>query len=150
MNHERTLRAVAVVTVGYFVVLAIWAGWLRPHTPPGTLPYQLVGLVAGFASALGLAMMIANRRTAEERRLARNGVEGWATIESARQIDATSTELHMQFTIPGSPSYAGRIVYTIPPTETARFETGNVVPIMVDPSDHHRVLLLPGESFDQT
>lgn len=149
MNHEKTLRAVAVVTAGYVVVLAIWIGWLRPLTPPGTLPYQLAALVAGFASALGLAMMIANRRTAEERRLARNGVEGWATIESARKLDATSTELHLQFFVPGAESFAGRIVYSIPPAESARFQAGAVVPVMVDPSDHHRVLLLPGESFDE-
>nr|WP_296773232.1 hypothetical protein [Rhodococcus sp. (in: high G+C Gram-positive bacteria)] len=149
MDHERTLRSVAVVTGGYVIVLAVWAGWLRPHTPPGTLPYQLVALVAGFASALGLAMMIANRSTSAERRLTKNGVEGWAMIESAQPIDSTTTELRMQFTIPGSQSFAGRIVYSIPPSEASRFAAGNVVPIMVDPTDHHRVLLLPAQSLDQ-
>ncbi|MDJ0393334.1 hypothetical protein QMK17_08310 [Rhodococcus sp. G-MC3] len=149
MNHQKTLRAVVVVTGGYVIVLAVWAGWLRPHSPPGTLPYQLVALIAGFASALGLAMMVANRSTAAQRRLSRNGVEGWATIEFARQIDEASTELHLRFTIPGSESFAGRIVYSIPPNEVSRFETGNIVPIMVDPSDHHRVLLLPAQSLDQ-
>lgn len=149
MNHEKTLRAVAVVTVGYLIVLAVWAGWLRAKTPPGTLPYQLAGLVAGFGAALGLALMIANRRTAEQRRLSRDGVEGWATVEATRPIDDTSTELHMLFTIPGSESFAGRIVYAIPPAETSRFEAGAVVPIMVDPSDHHRVLLLPQQALDE-
>lgn len=149
MNHERILRAVAFVAVGYLVVLIIWAGWLRSHTPPGTLPYQLVGLVAGFGTALGLAMMVANRPTAEQRRLAKNGVEGWATVEASRRIDERKMELDLAFTVPGSDSYVGRIVYSIPPSETARFQTGRTLPIMVDPSDHHRVLLLPGESFDE-
>ena len=128
MNHNRTVRAVAVVTVAYIVVLAIWIGWLRDRTPPGTLPYQLAALVAGFGCALGLAMMFAGRGTAEQRRLEAHGVEGWATIEDARRIDANSTELHLQFTIPGAESFAGRIVYTIPPSESARFATGSIVP----------------------
>lgn len=149
MNHERTLRSVAFIAVGYVVVLVIWASWLRPNSPPGTLPYQIIALVAGFGSALGLGMMVANRRTAAQRQLKAKGVEGWATIEFARPIDATSTELHLQFTIPGSESFAGRIVYSIPPSQTDRFEAGRTVPIMVDPSDHRQVLLLPGEAFDQ-
>ena len=149
MNHNRTVRAVAVVTVGYIVVLAIWIGWLRDRTPPGTLPYQLAALVAGFGCALGLAMMFAGRGSAEQRRLEAHGVEGWATIEDARRIDASSTELHLQFTIPGAESFAGRIVYTIPPSETARFATGSIVPVLVDPADHHRVLLLPRQTFDE-
>lgn len=148
MNHERTVRAVVVVTAAYVVVLAVWAGWFRPTAPEGTLPYQLAALIAGFASALGLAMMVANRRTAEQRQLARNGVEGWATIEGVRPIDETSSELDMQFTIPGSQSFAGRIVYAIPPSESARFHVGSIVPIVVDPADHHRVLLLPGQPVD--
>ncbi len=149
MNHERTVRAVAFTAVGYVLVLVIWASWLRPNSPPGTLPYQLIALVAGFGSALGLGMLVANRRTAVQRHLKAKGVEGWARIEFARRIDATSTELHLQFTIPGSESFAGRIVYSIPPSEKDRFEAGRTVPIIVDPSDHRQVLLLPGETFNQ-
>ncbi|WP_072803837.1 hypothetical protein [Rhodococcoides yunnanense] len=149
MNHERILRAVAFVAAGYVLVLVVWATWLRPHTEPGTLPYQLTALVAGFAVALGVAMMVANRRTAEERALAKKGIEGWARVEAARKIDDTSTELHLEFTVPGADSFAGRIVYRIPPDEATRFEPGQTLPIMVDPSDHHRVLLLPGQPLDQ-
>jgi hypothetical protein len=149
MNHERVRRAVVFVTVGYVAVLVVWIVWFRRVAEPGTLPYQIVALVAGFGAALGLSMMFANRRTAEQRRLARNGVEGWATVEAVRRIDDTSSELDLQFTVPGSESFAGRIVYSIPPDEQSRFLTGAVVPIMVDPSDHHRVLLLPGEGLDQ-
>lgn len=149
MNQRRTAHAVVIVTVGYLIVLGVWMFWLRAKTPPGTLPYQLAALVAGFGAALGLAMMLAGRGTAEERRLAARGVEGWATVEDARPIDETSTELHLIFTIPGSASFAGRIVYSIPPAESARFATGSVVPVLVDPDDHHRVLLLPGQSFDE-
>lgn len=149
MNHERTVRAVAIVTAVYIVVLAVWAGWFRPSAPEGTLPYQLAALIAGFASALGLAMMIARRRTADERKLARNGVEGWARISRVHPIDDTSSELDLEFTVPGSVSFAGRIVYSIPPGESARFHVGAVVPIMVDPADHHRVLLLPRQTLDE-
>lgn len=149
MNHEKILRAVVGVTAGYVIVLIVWATWFRPSAPPGTLPYQLAALIAGFASALGLAMLFANRRNAEERRLSKNGVEGWATIESVRRLDDTSSELQLHFTVPGSTSFAGRIVYAIPPDEVSRFEAGAVVPIVVDPSDHHRVLLLPRETLDE-
>ncbi|NIL78809.1 hypothetical protein [Rhodococcus sp. B10] len=149
MNHERILRAVAAVAVVYVIVLVIWAGWLRPRAEPGTLPYQLMFLVAGFAVALGIAMLVANRRTAEQRRLAKNGVEGWATVEASRRIDDDSTELDLAFTVPGSAPFAGRIVYSIPPDEASRFEPGRTLPVMVDPSDHHKVLLLPGKTSDE-
>ena len=149
MNHQRTARAVAVVTAVYLVVLVVWIGWFRAAAPPDTLPYQLAALVAGFGTALGLAMRVANRRTAEQRRLARSGVEGWATVEEVRPVDDTHTELQMLFTIPGSESFAGRVVYSIPPGEKARFHAGAIVPILVDPSDRHRVLLLPREPLDE-
>ncbi len=149
MNHQRIVRAVVAVTVVYVIVLIVWTVWIRADTPPGTLPYQLAALVAGFGCALGLAMMFANRGTAEQRRLAEHGVEGWAIVEDAHQLDEKSTELHLHFTIPGAESFAGRIVHVIPPTESARFATGSVVPVLVDPDDHRRVLLLPGQAFDE-
>jgi hypothetical protein len=149
VNHKRTLRAVVVVTVGYVVVLAAWALWFRPSAPSGTLPYQLAALVAGFGAALGLSMLVANRRTAEQRQIARNGVEGWATVEEVHPLDDTRSELQLQFTVPGSESFSGRIVYAIPRSEISRFAEGAVVPIMVDPDDHHRVLLLPRQTFDE-
>lgn len=149
MNQQRIVRAVVAVTVVYIVVLAVWTVWIRADTPPGTLPYQLAALVAGFGCALGLAMMIANRGTAEQRRLAERGVEGWAVVEDAHRIDDKTTELHLLFTIPGAESFAGRIIHAIPPAESTRFATGSVVPVLVDPDDHRRVLLLPPQTFDE-
>ena len=74
MNNARIVRSVVFVTIGYALVLAIWIGWLMDRTPPGTLPYQLAALVAGFGAALGLAMMIAGRPTREQKELIEHGV----------------------------------------------------------------------------
>ncbi len=37
MNHQRIVRTVCFVTVGYVIVLAVWLGWLIEHTPPATI-----------------------------------------------------------------------------------------------------------------
>ncbi|MDV8024320.1 hypothetical protein [Rhodococcus sp. IEGM 1330] len=143
MNNARIVRAVVVVTIVYAVVLAIWIGWVNKRTPPGTLPYQLAALVAGFGAALGLAMMIAGRPTREQKELIEHGVEGWATVDAIRRIDDDTAELDLEFTVPGSSSYFGKIVYDIPDADTSRFEPGTVIAVRVDPAHRERVLLLP-------
>ncbi|MGV8873883.1 MAG: hypothetical protein ACOH2Q_15230 [Rhodococcus sp. (in: high G+C Gram-positive bacteria)] len=143
MNNTRIVRAVFIVTVVYAIILAVWIGWLNPRTPPGTLPYQLAALVAGFGAALGLAMMIAGRPTREQKELIEHGVEGWATVDAIRRIDDDTAELDLEFTVPGSGSYFGKIVYDIPNSDTSRFEPGTVIAVRVDPAHRERVLLLP-------
>ena len=143
MNNTRIVRSVVFVTTVYAIVLAIWIGWLMKRTPPGTLPYQLAALVAGFGAALGLAMMIAGRPTREQKELIEHGVEGWATVDAIRRIDSDTAELDLEFTVPGSGSYFGKIVYDIPQADTARFEPGTVIAVRVDPAHRERVLLLP-------
>ncbi|WP_042938405.1 hypothetical protein [Rhodococcus sp. AW25M09] len=143
MNNTRIVRSVVIVTICYSIVLAFWIGWLMDRTPPGTLPYQLAALVAGFGAALGLAMMIAGRPTREQKELIEHGVEGWATVDAIRRIDDDTAELDLEFTVPGSGSYFGKIVYGIPKPDTSRFAPGTVIAVRVDPAHRERVLLLP-------
>ncbi|KIQ18155.1 hypothetical protein ASG56_07535 [Rhodococcus sp. Leaf7] len=139
MNHERIGRALLIVTAAYIVVLAVWVFVLLPRSPDGTVPYQIAGLVAGFGAALGLAMMVAGRPTAEDRRLLRDGVEGWAVIEDVRTVGtatAPMTEVDVVITVPGSDSYPG-LVRRREPSST--FEVGATIPVKVDPADRTRI-----------
>ncbi len=63
MNHPRIVRTVCFITVSYLIVLSAWLGWLVEHTPEGTIPYQIGGLLAAYGSTLGLGMMWADRPT---------------------------------------------------------------------------------------
>lgn len=149
MNHKRTVRAVVAVTLVYSIVLALWITMVVGRTPPGTLPYQVGGLVAGFGAALGLAMLVAGRATKEQRRLMRHGVEGWATVGTLTRLDARTAELELEFTVPGSGVYYGTIVWNLTEDEAERYEPGSILAVRVDPAHRDRVLLLPrGESFD--
>ncbi|MFE3291883.1 hypothetical protein [Rhodococcus sp. NPDC059234] len=148
MFHERIVRTVLAVTAGYVVVLALWLGWLVQHTPPETVPYQIVGLLAAFGSALGLGMIWADRPTHADRKLGRHGLEGWATIESARRLAETVdhgqiTALRLRLTVPGSATYTGQVLYEIPEGQGDRFAPGSTVSIRVDPKDRDRIILCP-------
>lgn len=148
MNHPRIVRTVCFVTVGYVMVLAIWLGWLVEYTPEATIPYQIGGLLAAYGSVLGLGMMWAGRPDRTERRLARHGIEGWATIRRAQQIRRTDgngelTELDLTLTVPGSASYTGRVRYDVRPEHRDRFVTGGTVSIRVDPHNRDRILICP-------
>ncbi|QBJ95934.1 hypothetical protein ERC79_08080 [Rhodococcus sp. ABRD24] len=148
MNHPRIVRTVCVISVGYVAVLAFWLGWLVEHTPPGTVPYQIGGLLAAYGSALGLGMMWADRPTRAERRLAKRGIEGWAKIEHTHRIGRTVdngelTELDLALTVPGSESYTGRIVYEVFPGDAPRFAPGETISIRVDPHNRDRIMICP-------
>ncbi|QNG20110.1 hypothetical protein G4H71_13905 [Rhodococcus triatomae] len=148
MNHRRIARTVAAITAGYVIVLALWSSWLLPHSPPGTTPYQVIGLLAGYGSALGIGMMLSGRPSRADRRLERRGIEGWARIARAtplrRTVDGGElTELDLDLTVPGSASYSGRIVYEVRREDRARFVSGQVVTVLVDPGDRDRIMLCP-------
>ncbi|MGW6377537.1 hypothetical protein ACWFRB_15885 [Rhodococcus sp. NPDC055112] len=148
MFHERIVRTVLTITVGYLIILAIWLGWLVQHTPPGTVPYQIGGLLAAYGSALGLGMMWADRPTRADRKLERRGLEGWAKIESTQRLAETAdhgqlTELRLALTVPGEESYSGRVVYEVPASMRERFVPGRTVPIRVDPHNRDRIVLCP-------
>lgn len=139
MDHTRMSKAVAAVTVIYLVVLVAWAIAIRPKAPDGTLPYQIAVLVFGFGAALGLAMMIAARPDATQRRLRDHGLEGWAVIGAVHEVgtpDRPVTEIDVVITVPGSDSYPG----TVRRNESASsFEVGSTVSVTVDPEDRMRI-----------
>ncbi|MGC0365688.1 hypothetical protein ABH922_003672 [Rhodococcus sp. 27YEA15] len=117
MKHHRVVPAVCFISVGYLIVLAIWLGLLIDRTPLGTVPYQIGGLLAAFGSTLGFGMAWANRQSRAERALEKHGLEGWAKIDSVTRMhrtpDGELTTLALHLTVPGSPSYSGRIEYEI-------------------------------------
>jgi len=148
MNHQRVARAVAVVTGGYVLVLALWLTYFVGGSPEGTIGFQVIFLVCAYGSALGLAMIAAGRPPRRDRRLLRRGLEGWATIRSATPIAHTVdngeiTELDLDLTVPGSESYRGRVVYEVTPEFADAFEPGRVITIRVDPKNRDRIVLCP-------
>ncbi|MFI9506824.1 hypothetical protein [Nocardia sp. NPDC052566] len=147
MDHARILRTVLGVTAGYLVILGLWLGWLVQHTPPGTLPYQIVALVGLFGSGVGIGMLLAVRPSRADRRLWRRGIEGWATIEAAHPIERTDhhstlTEFDLELTIPGSATYHGSIVFDVMPVDESRLAVGETVSIRVDPQNRDRIILV--------
>lgn len=148
MNHPRIVRTVCFITVSYVIVLSIWLGWLVEHTPEGTIPYQIGGLLAAYGSALGLGMMWADRPTRSERKLARHGIEGWATIRRAQPLRRTVdngqlTQLDLALTVPGSESYTGTVVYEVAREFREHFLPGETISIRVDPRNRDRILIYP-------
>ncbi|WP_280382065.1 hypothetical protein [Nocardia wallacei] len=146
MNHVRILRIVLGATAGYLVVLAVWLGWIVHHTPPGTVPYQIVALVGLFGSCLGLGMVLAQRPSRADRRLLRHGLEGWATIEGVHPLERTDhhtelTELDLELNVPGSETYRGTIVFDVTPVDQPRIHVGETISIRVDPADRDRIIL---------
>lgn len=146
MDHTRILRTVLGVTAVYLVILALWLGWLVHHTPPGTIPYQIVALVGLFGSGVGVGMLLASRPSRADRWLQRHGLEGWATIEGVHSLGRTDhyselTELDLELTVPGSETYRGSIVFDVMPVDREVFTVGGVVPIRVDPENRDRIIV---------
>lgn len=148
MNHPRIVRTVCFITVSYLIVLSAWLGWLIEHTPEGTIPYQIGGLLAAYGSALGLGMMWADRPTRSDRKLAKHGIEGWAKIRRVQPLRRTVdngqlTELDLALTVPGSESYTGTVVYEVAREHRERFVPGETISIRVDPHNRDRILIYP-------
>ncbi|MGW5435484.1 hypothetical protein [Nocardia asteroides] len=148
MEHTRILQALACVVAMYLVALAVWLGWLAPHTPPGTMPYQVLIMVGLFGSAAGIAMAVASMPTRAERRLRRHGLEGWARIDGVRPLSRTDhsselTEFDVELTVPGADTYHGKIVVDVMPVDKPRMIIGQVIPIRVDPTNRDRIMILP-------
>ncbi|MFG1790317.1 hypothetical protein [Nocardia sp. NPDC049149] len=147
MDHGRILRTVLGVTAGYLVVLGLWLGWLLPHTPPGTVPYQIAALVGLFGSCVGIGMMLAARPAKADRRLWREGLEGWATVQGVHPLERTDhhtelTELDLELTVPGSESYRGTIVFDVTPADKPRLAVGETISIRVDPTNRDRIIVV--------
>ncbi|MGW6725131.1 hypothetical protein ACWF9G_04420 [Nocardia sp. NPDC055029] len=147
MEHTRIVQALTCVVAMYLVALAVWLGWLAPHTPPGTLPYQVFIMVGLFGAASGIAMAIASMPTRADRQLRKHGLEGWARINGVRPLTRTDhsselTELDVELTVPGSDSYHGKIVVDVMPVDKPRIAIGETIPIRVDPTDRDRIILV--------
>ncbi|MEV0249467.1 hypothetical protein AB0H76_22900 [Nocardia sp. NPDC050712] len=147
MDHARILRTVLGVVAGYLILLGLWLGWLVHHMPPGTVPYQIVGMVGLFGSAVGLAMLLATRPSRADRRLWQHGLEGWATIRGRHALHRTDrhtelTQLDLELTIPGAETYSGSITFDVQPADSAKLEVGATVSIRVDPANRDRIILV--------
>lgn len=139
MNHVRARRAVFVVTGIYVLVLITWAVVLRPQAPNGTIPYQIAILVFGYGAALGLAMMVAGRPSAADRRLHEHGLEGWAVIDGIHTTwtdDTSRTELEVTITVPGQESFTGVVLRD---DLASRHSVGDTIMVRVDPDDRGRI-----------
>ncbi|MQY24027.1 hypothetical protein NRB20_71600 [Nocardia sp. RB20] len=146
MDHSRILRTVLGVTVGYMILLGLWLGWVVHRTPPGTVVFQMVGLVGMFGSCVGLGMLYAQRPSHSDRKLLRHGLEGWAVIEGVHPIGHTDhhtelTRLDLELNVPGSETYRGTIVFDVAPIDRPRIAVGETISIRVDPSDRDRIIL---------
>ena len=147
MDHGRIFRTVLGVTAGYLILLGVWLGWVLPHTPPGTEPYQVMGLVGLFGSCAGVGMLFAARPSKADRRLQRYGLEGWAKVAGVypvRQTDHRTelTELDLELTVPGSDSYRGKVLFDVTPVDKPRLAVGETVSIRVDPANRDRIILV--------
>ncbi|QIS06678.1 hypothetical protein F5X71_34140 [Nocardia brasiliensis] len=147
MDHGRILRTVLGVTAGYLLLLGLWLGWLVQHTPPGTLPYQIVALVGLFGTCLGIGMMLAARPSKADRRLWRHGLEGWATVHGVHPLRLTDhhselTELDLELTVPGSQTYRGTIVFDVTPADKPKLAVGETISIRVDPANRDRIIVV--------
>ncbi|WP_019932304.1 hypothetical protein [Nocardia sp. BMG111209] len=146
MDHARILRTVLGVTAGYLMILGLWLGWVVRHTPPGTLPYQIMALVGAFGSCVGLGMLWAQVPSRADRRLRRHGLEGWATVAGVHPLTRTDhhtelTQLDLELTVPGSESYRGTIVFDVAPIDQPKIAVGETISIRVDPADRDRIML---------
>ncbi len=148
MDHARALRAILAVTALFLAALVVWAVVVRPLSPPGTVPVEVVMLVAGYAFLLGLGLLWAQRGSRADRRLLRRGYEGWATILSVRPLQnpqrtGALSEIRLRVVVPGALPYAGTLVRPLGPRERTVFRPGETLPVRVDPRDRDHVLVRP-------
>lgn len=148
INHLRIQHVVLGITAVYVLLLALWVAWIAPNTPPDTVPYQITFLFGLFGSSLGIAFLLLNREPRTDRRLRKNGIEGWAHIDALRVVKRTSrftdiVELDVSLTVPGLQTRTGRITYEVTPADRDLVAVGRTVPARVDPRNPRLVLLLP-------
>jgi hypothetical protein len=148
MKHKRILRTVAFITTGYLILLSLWLNLFYPNSAEGTEGFQVMFLVCLYGAVLGLGMLIADRATREDRKIERDGLEGWATIRAATPLgsvigDVQRTELDLDLTVPGSEPYSGKVVFEAERSDVSRLVAGQVVSVLVDPDDRTRILIYP-------
>ncbi|MFD3811601.1 hypothetical protein [Rhodococcus sp. NPDC058639] len=146
-HHRRTVCTVAFVTTAYLIVFSLWLNLFLPKSEPGTVGFQIMFLVCLYGTVLGLAMVFSDRSSKVQRRIEREGFEGWATVRSAKPVRVTRggqlTELDLDLTVPGSEPYHGKVFYEVSHKHLPRYTPGQIVTIFVDPEDRDRILLFP-------
>ena len=146
-HHRRIVCTVAFVTTAYLIVFSLWLNLFLPKSEPGTVGFQIMFLVCLYGTVLGLAMVFSDRSSKVQRRIERDGFEGWATVRSAKPVRVTRggqlTELDLDLTVPGSEPYHGKVFYEVSRKHLPRYTPGQVVTIFVDPDDRDRILLFP-------
>lgn len=148
MKHKRILRVVAFITVGYLILLSLWLNLFYPDSAEGTEGFQVMFLVCLYGALLGLGMLLADHTTRADRKIEREGIEGWATIRAATPLGSVignvhRTELDLDLMVPGSEPYSGRVVFEADRNDLSRLVAGQVVSVLVDPDDHTRILIYP-------
>ncbi|MGI9209205.1 MAG: hypothetical protein ACR2I3_14715 [Rhodococcus sp. (in: high G+C Gram-positive bacteria)] len=146
-HHRRIVCTVAFVTTAYLIVFSLWLNLFLPKSEPGTVGFQIMFLVCLYGTVLGLAMVFSDRSSKVQRRIERDGFEGWATVRSAKPVRVTRggqlTELDLDLTVPGSEPYHGKVFYEVSHKHLPRYTPGQIVTIFVDPEDRDRILLFP-------
>ncbi|NME77863.1 hypothetical protein [Rhodococcus sp. 105337] len=146
-HHRRIVCTVAFVTTAYLIVFSLWLNLFLPKSEPGTVGFQIMFLVCLYGTVLGLAMVFSGRSSKVQRRIEREGFEGWATVRSAKPVRVTRggqlTELDLDLTVPGSEPYHGKVFYEVSHKHLPRYTPGQIVTIFVDPEDRDRILLFP-------
>lgn len=144
MNHRRIVRVVVAITALYLGSLIAWTWLIRDTTPPETVSWQIIGFVAGYGTVLGLGMLWAQRPSRADRRILREGLEGWATIAGIQQSDTTGfVILSLEVTVPGWEPYSGTMKFALPTGEEALYAPGETIPVIADPRNRDRLILRP-------
>ncbi|MBB3039625.1 hypothetical protein [Hoyosella altamirensis] len=149
MNHTRITHTVLSITAVYVVILVVWITHIAPRSPEETVGWQMGGLIAAYAVALGAGMAWAQRPTRRDRRIMHEGLEGWATVAGVRAVETkhhfgtSPTALTLDITIPGMEPYSGTLVTDIAEGEEKLYAPGETIPVRVDPSNRDRIILRP-------
>lgn len=149
MNHTRIYHTVLVITAIYVAVLLFWITRVVPNTPDDAVGWQMGGLLAAYAAALGAGMMWAQRPTRRDRHIINEGLEGWATIVRLNPVPgrhhfgSTPMQLTLDVTIPGMEPYSGTLTLEIAEDEEHLYAPGETIPVRVDPRDRDRIVLRP-------
>ncbi|MCW4352547.1 hypothetical protein ONR57_04425 [Hoyosella sp. YIM 151337] len=149
MNHTRIAHTVLSITAVYVVILVIWITHIAPDTPEETVGWQMGGLLAMYAVALGAGMMWAQHPSRRDRHILNEGLEGWATIavvrpaQRKRHFGSTPMELTLDITIPGMEPYSGTLVTEVAEGEENLYAPGETIPVRIDPDNRDRIILRP-------
>lgn len=96
-RHTPAARLLVGICASW-VVICLWAYLIAPHTPPNTVPLQLLAI----AAAAAVSAVVAHRYSQQARRR-RSGqrLDGWAQARAGQTM--TDATIELLITIPGAP-----------------------------------------------